>query len=76
MISEKHATDLPDGLEVQITNPKAYVLSGRDNSFTDQQAFDFEFVRRKYSNLVDIITYDDLLRRLDNILLSLEKRMG
>lgn len=73
-ITAKHATELPDGLHVQITNPKAYVLSGRDTNFTDQQAFDFEFVRRKYSNLVDIITYDDLLRRLDNILLSLKMR--
>ncbi|MGF3054181.1 Shedu immune nuclease family protein [Microbacterium sp. YY-03] len=73
-ITAKHATELPDGLHVQITNPKAYVLSGRDTNFTDQQAFDFEFVRRKYSNLVDIITYDDLLRRLDNILLSLRMR--
>jgi hypothetical protein len=75
MITEKHAAELPSGLKVQITNPKAYVLSGRDTNFTDQQAFDFEFVRRKYSNLVDIITYDDLLRRLDNILRSLRKRM-
>ncbi|GAA2073729.1 Shedu immune nuclease family protein [Microbacterium hatanonis] len=73
-IEESHAGELPDALKIQITNPKAFVLSGRDDNFSDRQAFDFEFVRRKYSNVVDIITYDDLLRRLDNILLALRKR--
>jgi len=73
-ISDKHAAELPSGLKVRITNPKGYILSGRDDSFTEQQEFDFEFVRRKYSNLIDIVTYDDLLRRLENILLALRKR--
>lgn len=73
-ILEKFKSELPDGIEIHITNPKAFILSGRDDMLSDQQAFDFEFVRRKYSNLVDIITYDDLLRRLDNILLTLKKR--
>lgn len=74
-ITDKYGSTLPSGLEVQITNPKAYILYGRDNDFVGQQRFDFEFVRRKYSNVVDIITYDDLLRRLDNILAALRKRV-
>jgi hypothetical protein len=75
-IAKKYKADLPAGLEIKIANPKAFILSGRDDNFTVQQAFDFEFVRRKYSNVVDIITYDDLLRRLDNILSALRKRTG
>lgn len=75
-IAERHKTELPAGLEIKIANPKAFVLSGRDHNFIGQQAFDFEFVRRKYSNVVDIITYDDLLRRLDNILGALRTRTG
>ena len=73
-IAEKYEADLPNDLSIQITNPKAFVLSGRDENFIGQQAFDFEFVRRKYSNVVDIITDDDLLRRIDNILAALRKR--
>jgi len=73
-IAEKHKSELPSGMGIKITNPKAFVLSGRDANLTDPQAADFEFARRKYSNVVDIITYDDLLRRLDNILLALNKR--
>lgn len=75
-IADKHKAELPAGLEIKIANPKAFVLSGRDDNFTGQQAFDFEFVRKKYSNMVDIITYDDLLRRLDNILSALRQRTG
>lgn len=75
-ITEKHAADLPTGLEIRIVNPKAIVLAGRDHKLTTQEKFDFEFVRRKYSNVVDIISYDDLLRRLDNIITALTKRVG
>lgn len=75
-ITDEYKSELPSGLDVQITNPKAFVLSGRDENFVGQQAFDFEFVRRKYSNVVDVITYDDLLRRIDNILAALRNRSG
>ncbi len=73
-ITQAHKSHLPEGLEIRITNPKAFILSGRDENSNSQQTFDFEFVRRKYSNVVDIITYDDLLRRLNNILAALRNR--
>ena len=44
------------------------LILGRNKDFDDRQKFDFEIIKRKYSNIVDIITYDDLLRRLDNII--------
>ncbi|WP_251300665.1 DUF4263 domain-containing protein [Escherichia coli] len=31
---------------------------------TDGQLLDFEIIKRKYANMIDILTYDDLLRRL------------
>ncbi len=37
---------------------------GRDNNLSNQQKEDFEVIKRKYSNVLDIITYDDLLQRL------------
>ncbi|MBK2109028.1 Shedu immune nuclease family protein [Francisella tularensis] len=56
---------------LNITNPKGLIIMGRDSDFDQQQKFDFEIIKRKYSNIMDIITYDDLLRRIDNIIESL-----
>ncbi len=38
---------------------------------TGNQLLDFEVIKRKYANMMDIITYDDLLRRLDNTIVAL-----
>lgn len=75
-ITKGHASALPDDLEVKIANPKAIILGGRDNNLSAQEKFDLEFIRRKYSNVVDIISYDDLLRRLNNMVASLAARMN
>lgn len=45
---------------------------GRDSNLSNAQKGDFEVVKRKYKNIIDIITYDDLLRRLDFIVKELE----
>ena len=37
---------------------------GRDQNLTPEQRTDFEVIRRKYRHVVEIMTYDDLLRRL------------
>jgi len=75
-ITSKYTSQLPKGLEVKIANPKAIILNGRDNNLSQEQKFDLEFIRRKYSNIVDILSYDDLLRRLDNLIEILRKRSG
>jgi Shedu protein SduA, C-terminal len=75
LIEKKYAKDLPSGLGIKIANPKAIILSGRDSDLSQRERFDFEFVRRNYSNVVDIITYDDLLRRLEQVIESLKKRV-
>ncbi|THA10638.1 DUF4263 domain-containing protein [Rodentibacter pneumotropicus] len=67
-LTKKYANRIPNDLKIKITNPKAIILSGRDNNFSEEQYFDFEIIRRKYSNLIDIMTYDDLLRRIENII--------
>ena len=74
-IYEKRKSELPAGIKLQITNPKALILLGRDNDFTGEQRFDFEIIRRKYANMVDIMTYDDLLRRLENITAMLRRNV-
>ena len=58
----KFKKTLPRNYSFRIVNPKALIIMGRDVS--DSQKLDFEIVKRKYKNVIDIITYDDLLRRL------------
>lgn len=65
---------LPESIEPQVLNPKGILLLGRSNEFNKQQKTDFELIKRQYKNIVDIMTYDDLLRRLENIILSLQAR--
>ena len=64
-LNGKYGSKLPDGLQIKVVNPKAMVIAGRSNKFDEQQRLDFEIIRRKYSNVIDILTYDDLLLRLD-----------
>ena len=37
---------------------------GRKKGMSKKQQQDFEVIKRKYKNIIDIITYDDLLERL------------
>lgn len=74
-IYRKRKSELPDGIELKITNPKALILLGRDDAFNGEQRFDFEIIRRKYANMLDIMTYDDLLRRLENIIVMMRREV-
>jgi hypothetical protein len=76
-LTERYAAKLPQGMSIRVTNPKAIVILGRDptGEVWDEQAVDLEVVRRKYANVMDIMSYDDLLRRLDNVIASLRSRI-
>ncbi|EIC86069.1 hypothetical protein SPM24T3_04637 [Serratia sp. M24T3] len=37
------------------------------------QKLDFEIIKRKYTNMMDIITYNDFLRRLNRTISALKK---
>lgn len=64
-LTKRYAAELPKDFRINITNPTGMVIIGRDHNLTAAQKRDFEFVKRKYKSIVDIVTYDDLLRRLD-----------
>lgn len=74
-LTSKYADDLPKGMSIRLSNPKAIIIVGRDQigggDMTGSQLLDFEVIKRKYSNMMDIITYDDLLRRLDTTIVAL-----
>lgn len=74
-LTKRYATELPEGMRIRIANPKAIIIVGRDQigggTMTGSQLLDFEIIKRKYANVMDIITYDDLLRRLTNTIVAL-----
>jgi hypothetical protein len=80
-LTKRHGHQLPPGMSIKITNPKAILILGRDrkpdgsSALDARQTFDLEVIKRKYANMMDIISYDDLLRRLDNIITSLQRRI-
>lgn len=73
-ITTNYKEHLPSGIEVSISNPKAFILAGRDSNLSAKERFDLEFTRRAYASVTDIISYDDLLRRVENVIASVTKR--
>ena len=74
-LTKEYQDQLPNGLDLKIRNPKGFILLGRSNKFEDKEMADFEFIKRKYSNITDIVTYDDLLNRIENIINALKKKL-
>lgn len=72
-LTERYKKHLPDNLGIRITNPNAIIIMGRDNNLDSDQLVDFEIIKRKYKNVIDIFTYDDLLRRVALIISQLKK---
>jgi len=63
-LTKKYEEEIPTGFEIKITNPKGFIIMGRESNLSTEQKKDFEVVKRKYKNVIDIISYDDLLTRL------------
>jgi hypothetical protein len=73
-LTERYKSKLPENFKIRITNPSALIIMGRDDDLSLDQRGDFEIIKRKYRNIVDIITYDDLLRRLRATIKALGQR--
>jgi len=67
-LTSHYNDQLGEGFTIKITNPGAIIIMGRENELSADQRQDFEVIKRKYSKVIDIITYDDLLGRLDSTL--------
>ena len=57
-----------NGKQLHIINPRGMIIMGRHDDLSDQQRQDLEIVRRQYMHITDIITYDDLIERIDSII--------
>lgn len=56
-LTAKYKNELPEGFEIKITNPSGIIILSRELNLTTEQKRDFEVIKRKYKNIVDIITY-------------------
>lgn len=63
-LTDRYQTELPPDFQIRITNPGGILILGRGQGLTAEQRSDFEVIKRKYKNVIDIISYDDLLARL------------
>jgi len=73
-LSYKYVDKLPVDFTIRIVNPRGFIIMGREEGLSSEQKDDFEVVKRKYKNVVDIITYDDMLERLRRIVEAWKKR--
>jgi hypothetical protein len=72
-LNKRYKSELPDDLEIKIVNPNAIIIMGRDNQLDRSQLNDFEIIKRKYKNVIDIFTYDELIRRMEILIKQLKK---
>lgn len=66
-------------VKLRAIHPKGFVIFGRDeSSFCDPEKelkkIDFEIIKNTHSNIVDILTFDQLIVRIDRILEHLENK--
>lgn len=64
-LTKKHQNKFPNTLSIKVANPQGIIIMGRENTMTPEQKNDFAIIKRKYKSIVDIISYDELLSRLD-----------
>lgn len=67
-LTQSLAANLPPGFKIRIVNPAGIIIMGRSNTLSDAQRQEFEVLRRDSKGVIDIITYDDLLARLQAVL--------
>jgi hypothetical protein len=71
-LTNKYKDQLPNGFTIKITNPSGIIIMGRENNLSVKQKQDFEIVKRKYKNVIDIITYDSLIERLETTITQMK----
>ena len=72
-LNNTYKANLPEGIYIKNINPKGIVIMGETKGFSEKEKNDLEVIKKMYANVVDIITYDDLINRLENIIKSFEK---
>lgn len=72
IIKKKVFNQTQEAFDIYIRNPRGMIILGRSDKLNVEQLRDFEILRRKYKHVADIISYDDLVHRLDSLLKKFE----
>ena len=72
IIKKKVFNQTQEAVDIYIRNPRGMIILGRSDKLNVEQLRDFEILRRKYKHVADIISYDDLVHRLDSLLKKFE----
>lgn len=75
-LNQKYKNRLPESVNICVTNPKGMLILGRSNNLSQRQLNDLELMKRQFTNIFEIMTYDDLIQRIDNILEMLKKNLS
>ncbi|MFZ4846741.1 Shedu immune nuclease family protein [Enterococcus casseliflavus] len=73
-IKKKLLNEMQVEIDIKIRNPQGIIILGRSNSLNDEELRDYEIIKRQFKNIADIITYDDLINRLDRLLNNFRKK--
>ena len=55
-------------MKINIRNPNFTIILGRNIDFSEQQKKDFKTIKNQYNNVNEILTYDDIIIKLDRII--------
>ena len=55
-------------MNINIRSPKFTIILGRSIDFTERQKKDFKTIKNQYNNVNEILTYDDIIIKLERII--------
>lgn len=71
-ILKKYRDKIPENItELKTTSPSGIIIYG-NAEFSPEEQLDFDLMRRQYSGIIDIFTFNNLRDRLNKIIESLE----
>jgi hypothetical protein len=69
----KDHLQVPNNFDVKAITPKGIIIYGLEEQLTTEEAkSDFQILKNMYANIIDFITYDDLIRRLERIITAMK----
>lgn len=74
-INDNYAKYYENGFKIKVVNPKGIIIMGSSKDLNSKQLLDLEIIRKMYSNIVDIYTYDDIVKMLENIIYQIRKKV-
>lgn len=70
-IKEKYDIDI----KINIRNPKFTIILGRSYEFTEKQQKDFRTIKTQYNNVNEILSYDDVIIKIERLLDTFRKKL-